>query len=346
MRQTNLAGTCALSSGGWRGVPPGVNPGGSFCRNISQLPSRDANLVTTQTWGVTQRYIYSPYGSMIILNADFSTPPAGTQPISDYLYQGMTLDAVTGLYYARNRNYSPSLGIWISQDPLQYVNGADTYQVEMSEPVGAVDPSGLHISPNTPIGNIPPQLFNGAMAHIVIEGTYIAANNGVKNVWANLTLATIVKYAGGNVSGLPAGSADLRPDLVNKTSRDLYEIKSFRTGMATAFAKALVYVFSLQKACVRAKLGNPNGAGARGSAPLPNDKNKIVIWLSPTPGVILYRIVDRLKVPKWKPEPLPIPVRVPEPVRSPGEPEGPRVPSWGPGEPGPGGWPDVIPGLE
>ena len=144
MRRRKRAGTCALSSDGWRGVPPGVNPGGSFCRNISQLPSRDANLVTTQTWGVTQRYIYSPYGSMIILNADFSTAPAGTQPISDYLYQGMTLDAVTGLYYARNRNYSPSLGVWISQDPAVYINGANTYQMEMSGPVGSVDPFGTH----------------------------------------------------------------------------------------------------------------------------------------------------------------------------------------------------------
>ncbi len=106
---------------------------------------------TTQTWDVTQRYIYSPYGSVIVLDADFSAPPAGTQPISDYLYQGMTLDAVTGLYYARNRNYSPSLGVWISQDPLQYVNGADTYQMEMSGPVGAVDPSGLGR-----VGNYPP----------------------------------------------------------------------------------------------------------------------------------------------------------------------------------------------
>ncbi|NNM84877.1 MAG: RHS repeat-associated core domain-containing protein [Phycisphaerales bacterium] len=78
------------------------------------------------------------------MNSDFSTPPSGTQPISDYLFQGMTLDQVTGLYYARNRNYSPSLGVWVSQDPLGYVNGADTYQMEMSGPVDAVDPAGLY----------------------------------------------------------------------------------------------------------------------------------------------------------------------------------------------------------
>ncbi|NNM86768.1 MAG: RHS repeat-associated core domain-containing protein [Phycisphaerales bacterium] len=119
-------------------------PAGSFCRGFS---NSDTTAVvtynaTTQTWGVAQRYVYSPYGSILILNSDFSTPPSGTQPISDYLYQGMTLDSITGLYYARNRNYGPSLGIWISQDPLGYLNGANTYQMEMSSPVGAVDPWG------------------------------------------------------------------------------------------------------------------------------------------------------------------------------------------------------------
>ncbi len=57
--------------------------------------------------------------------------------------QGMTLDSVTGLYYARNRNYSPALGRWINQDPAGYINGANTYQFAMGNPVNAVDPSGL-----------------------------------------------------------------------------------------------------------------------------------------------------------------------------------------------------------
>ena len=120
-------------------------PAGSFCRRCSNLDTTAVVTCNTtiQTWGVTQRYVYSPYGSLTILNGDFSVPPSGTQPVSDYLYQGMTLDQVTGLYYARNRNYSPSLGVWVSQDPLGYVNGADTYQMEMSGPVDLVDPFGL-----------------------------------------------------------------------------------------------------------------------------------------------------------------------------------------------------------
>ncbi len=108
-----------------------------------------------QEW-VAQRYVYSPYGNITVLNADWSTPPSGTQPAVSNLYQGMTLDPVTGLYYARNRNYSPSLGRWINQDPLQYINGANTYQFVMSNPVGNVDPWGLAM--------IPPDPFHGNSA--------------------------------------------------------------------------------------------------------------------------------------------------------------------------------------
>ena len=68
---------------------------------------------------------------------------SGTQPLVHIIYQGTTLDSVTGLYYERNRNYSPSLGTWISQDPLQYINGANTYQFVMSDPAGYIDSFGL-----------------------------------------------------------------------------------------------------------------------------------------------------------------------------------------------------------
>lgn len=35
-------------------------------------------------------------------HADFSRTPSGMQPLVDNHYQGMTLDAVTGLYYERH----------------------------------------------------------------------------------------------------------------------------------------------------------------------------------------------------------------------------------------------------
>ncbi len=70
-----------------------------------------------------------------------------TQPLVNNLYQGMTLDAVTGLYYERNRDYSPSLGRWMEEDPAQFINGANTYQFVDSSPVGNVDAQGLVDAP-------------------------------------------------------------------------------------------------------------------------------------------------------------------------------------------------------
>ena len=104
---------------------------------------QDANWNTTAiinylsaVWQVIQQYVYSPYGTITVNGG-------GSVPELNNLYQGMTLDPVTGLYYARNRNYSPTLGRWINQDPAGYINGANTYQFVMSNPVGKTDPEGL-----------------------------------------------------------------------------------------------------------------------------------------------------------------------------------------------------------
>ena len=85
---------------------------------------------------------------------------------------GMTLDAVTGLYYARNRNYSPSLGVWISQDPADYINGANTYQMEMSGPVGSVDPLGLDSLPGVQQPVHASGLGDSGVEHHISGGRY------------------------------------------------------------------------------------------------------------------------------------------------------------------------------
>ena len=64
------------------------------------------------------------------------------RPMVNNPYQGMALDAVTGLYDERFRNYSPPLGRWTSQDPLRYTNRANICQFVNSSPVGNVDAEG------------------------------------------------------------------------------------------------------------------------------------------------------------------------------------------------------------
>ena len=102
--------------------------------NVTALVGYDP---ATQTWGVVERFVYSPYGTVTVLS------PAWTVQADafnwQYLYQGGRQDAATGLYLFQHRNYSPSLGTWTSQDPLQYINGANTYQFVMGNPVGRTD---------------------------------------------------------------------------------------------------------------------------------------------------------------------------------------------------------------
>jgi RHS repeat-associated protein len=61
-----------------------------------------------------------------------------------YLHQGGRLDSATGLYYFRNRDYSPTLGRWMQQDPLGYDAGdSNLYRDVNDGPTNATDSSGL-----------------------------------------------------------------------------------------------------------------------------------------------------------------------------------------------------------
>jgi hypothetical protein len=54
------------------------------------------------------------------------------------------------MYNFRNRWYSPTTQTWTQQDPAGYVDGANTYQLELSSPVCSVDPHGLAEAPTQP----------------------------------------------------------------------------------------------------------------------------------------------------------------------------------------------------
>ncbi len=93
------------------------------------------------TWQVTQRYVYTPYGAVTVLSPDWTT--AGSQiPLTQYLHQGGRQDPVTGLYLFRHRDYSPTLGNWIEQDPAAYINGASRYAALALAPASNLDAFG------------------------------------------------------------------------------------------------------------------------------------------------------------------------------------------------------------
>jgi RHS repeat-associated protein len=109
---------------------------------------QDANYDTTalvNTSGkVVERYVYAPYGAVTVLDAS-GTPLAGNASAFgwQYLFQGGRQDPVTGDVHFENRDYSPSLGVWIQRDPLGIAPDLNDYRFVRNDPVDTTDPSGL-----------------------------------------------------------------------------------------------------------------------------------------------------------------------------------------------------------
>ena len=92
---------------------------------------------TTQSWGVVERFAYSPYGTVTDLAPGWFSQ--SDQLYWQYMYQGGRHDPVTGLYHFDHREYSASLGTWTSQDPLGYTYGPDVYEFEGGSPIDNLD---------------------------------------------------------------------------------------------------------------------------------------------------------------------------------------------------------------
>ncbi len=105
---------------------------------------QDANYNVTamvdSNGNVVQRYLFDSYGNMSVLSAAWT-------PQSDLFntqvgFQGMWLDAASGLYHTPNRDYSAALGRWMEQDPAGYVDGSNRYEGFQGTPVSLLDPAG------------------------------------------------------------------------------------------------------------------------------------------------------------------------------------------------------------
>ncbi len=106
---------------------------------------QDANYnvtaVTDSAGTVVNRWVYDSYGLATQLNADWSA--GGSDLGWVYLHQGGRLEAATGLYYFRNRDYSATLGRWVEQDPALYLDGMNRYQAYGGGPTNLRDSIGL-----------------------------------------------------------------------------------------------------------------------------------------------------------------------------------------------------------
>jgi RHS repeat-associated protein len=88
--------------------------------------------LTNGSAATTANYSYSPYGDS-----------AGTGTAATPLqYTGRENDGATGLYYYRARYYSPTIGRFISEDPIGLAGGTNFYAYVGGNPISYRDPDG------------------------------------------------------------------------------------------------------------------------------------------------------------------------------------------------------------
>ena len=83
----------------------------------------------------TISYTYDAFGNENSDNTDDS---------NSFGYNGEYLDRETGLIYLRARYYDPSIGRFISEDPIK--DGSNWYAFCNNNPVTFIDPSGMKLT--------------------------------------------------------------------------------------------------------------------------------------------------------------------------------------------------------
>lgn len=111
--------------------------------NVTSLVGYDSG---SSSWIVKQRFEYDAYGVATILDA--STWASTSDSYSwAYRFQGLRYDATSDTSDARNRIYIMRLGRFGQPDHvMQYADGSNLYEFVSSNPVGSLDPFGLHDS--------------------------------------------------------------------------------------------------------------------------------------------------------------------------------------------------------
>jgi len=126
------------------------NTDGSSIADYYYLHDANFNVtaVANSSGVVLERYSYSPYGEVTVLDANFSLDSSGGDGLTDigntHFFTGRELDLETGLQLNRHRFYASLLGRWLTRDPIEYAGSElNLYVYVSSRPTNATDPGGL-----------------------------------------------------------------------------------------------------------------------------------------------------------------------------------------------------------
>lgn len=145
--------------------------------------------LTDANGNLRARYDYDVWGNSVVLEGDTSL---------DFGYTGHYFHAPSGLNLTLYRAYNPTLGRWLSRDPIAENGGLNLYQYTFSNPVNFVDPLGLDVRNNSPewIAVVPEDNLDGTRLLAPRdtyrgrqEGFYVADTTGLgeRNYYKNRT---------------------------------------------------------------------------------------------------------------------------------------------------------------
>jgi len=102
---------------------------------------------------VKERYEYDPFGNLTILNETGEAIEKSSigNPIT---YTGQRYDADTGLYYYKNRYYSPKMGRFLTKDPLGMIDVPNLYAYVVNDPINYIDPMGTQSAGDCPMSYV------------------------------------------------------------------------------------------------------------------------------------------------------------------------------------------------
>jgi len=109
---------------------------------VQQDANFNVTAITDGSGAVLERYAYDSYGKVTVLNASWAAISSSAYAWQ-YVHQGGRLDAASELYHFRNRDYSPTLGRWVTMDPIRHGGGDNNlYRLVGNHPTNSTDPSG------------------------------------------------------------------------------------------------------------------------------------------------------------------------------------------------------------
>jgi YD repeat-containing protein len=130
---------------------------------VEQDANFDVTSLTDTSGNVLERFAYDAYGNMIVLTGTTTWTVVSDSLSWVYTWQGGRLDQVTGFVRfdagGDGRDVNTALGVPMEQDPDGYLNGANLYQWEVSNPESLVDPSGMAPDPQWNV-NMDEGLYN------------------------------------------------------------------------------------------------------------------------------------------------------------------------------------------